>query len=264
MASLARPAGKSSPIEERDIRSPFIQNESDKRPIPRELQSLFIRREETNSPSPTPYTDESILFLVPTRVTMRYYARDIIEDTYPCRPVPHYPTFTFPDAWSHERLHGKLEEIGLIHYFGEQIQTDWNARTGQLTLRIMHSRTHEVSQNHLIDAIREELSPLAKENRSLRALRENIPRGGWASIGDTTAHKLPDGQFFFDGHHDVYFVVEVAYSELEHSLLAKIPEYFTDLHSDNSVLTIGIRYAPPEIRNAPSYTHSASFLLRTA
>ncbi|KAI1122638.1 hypothetical protein F5Y10DRAFT_253683 [Nemania abortiva] len=197
-------------------------------------------------------------------------AQQAIQDSYQSRPVPHYPTFVFQDERSYEKLRQKLRDEGnsdgLLRYFDESLRTDWNARTGELTLRIMNSSMHEVVQGRLVDAITKELDRVAA-NHSLRAIREKIQSGSHARLRDASTehsiHKSPDGQFFYDDIQGAPFVIEIAYSEEEHKLLAKIKDYFIHLYPVSTILAVDIEYAPLEMRQAPSHTHRATVCLWT-
>ncbi|KAI1753485.1 hypothetical protein F4782DRAFT_529362 [Xylaria castorea] len=199
-------------------------------------------------------------------------AQLVIEDSYQSQLVPHYPTFCFQGKRSYEKLRRKLQDGDgcLLRYFDESLRKDWNAETGELALRLMPSSLYELVEELLVDAIKGELDRVAKANHSLQAIRKDIRDSSHASLHNSSieypvsVYKPPDGQFFYDDIRGAPFVIEISYSEKEHELLTRIKEYFIYLHSVSTVLAVDIEYAPPEIPQAPDYTHRATVCLWTA
>ncbi|KAI0455167.1 hypothetical protein F5B21DRAFT_216156 [Xylaria acuta] len=260
--------------------------------IPRELRSPSIRGEETESPSPTrrPDNDESIITwntndssdasvdsggasVDSSDEDAVEEAQKVIEDSYRGHLVPHYPTFSFRDERSYGRLRRKLQDgdsgSGLLEYFEGSLRTDWDAVTGELTLRVMPTALHETVQTELVRAIERQLDRVAGANRLLSTARPQIRNHGHTDVSNKAAEraascrKSPDGQFFYDGIGVPPFVIEVAYSQQEHEVQAKAKEYLKKL-GVSTVLTIDIKWATESERQAPGHKHRATFCLWTA
>lgn len=119
----------------------------------------------------------------------------------------HYPTFHFTCGQrTYERLHEKLaRKPGLLEHF-EDTRKDWNAATGNLTLRLMPTRIHEIFQDKFGWSVKQELDRIARDYPSLRSLCRKITPSGHSKVITPTRslrtpklEKSPDGQWQFLG-----------------------------------------------------------------
>ncbi|KAI0469414.1 hypothetical protein F4859DRAFT_523215 [Xylaria cf. heliscus] len=243
--------------------------------------SPSIRGEDTESPSSTQHDTENSF-------TYRSFAddsggesgdEDAIEQAYETIRnrsqggllSPDNRTFYFSHGQqSYERLYSRLDKAGLLRFFEDCVRTDWNADTGELTLRLMQLYLHELFQDFFGSAIQKEMDRIAEEHPSLRTVRNKILSGSHGSLrcfneSRVPSHqKSPDGQLIYEGGKLPHFLFEVAYSEREHNLLAKVNEYFMYLTPVSTILAFDIEYAAAESRSNPNHVHHASFSLWTS
>lgn len=183
-------------------------------------------------------------------------------------PAQEDPTFSL-DQQAYDELHEKLAaHDGLLAHFEKGIRKDWNARTRRLTLRLMApSCVHEVFQEHVKSALRDELDRIAHENAALRPFRRNIIQAGQAQVQKKRRHQAgapifeqsPDAQFRYKGARQPPFILEVAYSQDQKDLLRKVTEIFMAMPGKvGTVLAFDIGYEPRAGRKDRSHTASVS------
>ncbi|KAI1177343.1 hypothetical protein F4777DRAFT_213272 [Nemania sp. FL0916] len=229
-----------------------------------------VRGEETESPSSTEQhgtdysnTDESESG---DDDTIEQAFR-VIRDTFHGLPCSNDPTFSFSyGQQSYEKLYSRLAQADLLDFFEDSVRADWNSETGELTLRLMETYLHDIFQDFVIEAIKEEMARIAKKYPSLLPVQKRIISGGHGRIRLSSKQsraplhqRSPDGQLLYEGTRTPHFLLEVAYSQTEHSLLTKVNEYFQHLTPLSTILTIDIGYAAPRLRS--SHVHHASLSL---
>ncbi|KAJ2998889.1 hypothetical protein NUW58_g180 [Xylaria curta] len=130
-------------------------------------------------------------------------------------PKEEQPTFHLRNQRTYRKLHAILSKTsGLLAHFQEKIRKDWNALTGVLTLRLMITAVHELCQEGIVAALKEELDRLATLYPSLRTFRDRVWSGGHLSVYRKGKFRVPwyeaspDGQFICDGR--ICFILEVA------------------------------------------------------
>lgn len=206
-----------------------------------------------------------------------------------------YPTFHIHSQDAYEYLHIRLaEHPGLLEHFEGAIRKDWDATTGDLTLRLMASPLHDVFKRCVESAIEIELARII----TAKSLPFNIISGSHSTIqkrpksrsrlsrsSSTTTRpifeKSPDGQFYYDSadsatssssistHHHRYryppFVFEVAYSQDRRNVHQTATDYFKAMPGKIcTVLAIEIDYTEPQDRKEQGHCHSASLALWTS
>ncbi|KAI0443367.1 hypothetical protein F4803DRAFT_561614 [Xylaria telfairii] len=167
------------------------------------------------------------------------------------------PTFHLRNQQTYQKLHAILSKTsGLLAHFQEKIRKDWNALTGVLTLRLMITAVHELCQEGIVAALKEELDRLATLYPSLRTFRD---RKGKFRVPWYEAS--PDGQFICDGR--ICFILEVAYSQTKAKVFQKVQDYFKHArHPEFTLLVIKIK--PPRSNERPQeYRHKGSVSLYT-
>lgn len=184
--------------------------------------------------------------------------------------LPAQANLTFSlDQSTYDELHKRLAaQDGLLAHFQNSIRKDWNASTGRLTLRLMApSCVHEVFQEHVKSALRDELDRVAHENEALRPFRRKIIQAGQAQVqkkrrrqaNAPTFEQSPDAQFRYNGIRQPPLILEVAYSQDEKDLLRKVTEIFMAMPGKiGTVLAFDIGYEPRAGRRDRSHTASVS------
>lgn len=77
-------------------------------------------------------------------------AYQAIWDSFCGWPAQENLTFNIQDQQSYERLYQKLaKHQGPLQYFEDDLRKDWNATTGELTLKLMATTLHEVVKERL-------------------------------------------------------------------------------------------------------------------
>lgn len=199
---------------------------------------------------------------------------DTVDDVYRAiwksfcgLPAHKNPIFSL-DQSAYEKLHKKLAaQDGLLTHFQNSIRKDWNASTGRLTLRLMApSCVHEVFQEHVKSALRDELDRVARDNESLRPFRRKIIQAGQAQVqkrrrqaSAPTFEQSPDAQFRYTGIRQPPLILEIAYSQDQRDLLRKVTDIFLAMPGKvGTVLAFDIGYEPRAGRKDRSHTASVS------
>ncbi|KAJ2984952.1 hypothetical protein NUW58_g5793 [Xylaria curta] len=189
-----------------------------------------------------------------------------IKASFDGKPTQSYPTFQFENPSSFQFLQNQLKNtVGLSQFFNNQVRFDWNAKTGNLVLRLMLTFVHEHVQNMVAGILEKEIRRIG-EDPDLKSVCEKILPGGQADItkgGAKYFRKTPDGQLVFKGTRHPTFVFEVAYSEEEKHILDKVEDYFYNLRNC-TVLSLDLSYAPPSTRTAEGHAHDGAVSLSTS
>lgn len=182
------------------------------------------------------------------------------------------PTFLLGGQRAYDDLYATLAtHEGLLEYFERNIRRDWNANTGELTLRLMAPTClHEIVQERVKLALWHELDRVASENPTLRPFRKKIIPAGQAQVqkkrkrGAPVFEQSPDGQFRYTGTRQPPFVLEIAYSQDQQNLTRKVTEIFQEMQAKiSTVLAFDIGYEPREGRRT-GHLHSGAISLWTA
>lgn len=200
------------------------------------------------------------------------HAYQVIWDSFCGQPAAKDLSFDLRSQRNYERLYQQLSEHpGLEGHFDDEIRKDWNATSGRLTLRLMPpSPVHDIFGDLVKDAINKELDRISEKFSALQPFRHKIVSGGTARIRKRRRtsripelEKSPDAQWHYSGIQYPAFVLEVAYSEDEESLLDKVKEFFACFQGDiSSILGFDITYPKGERRS--TFTHNASLTLWTS
>lgn len=151
------------------------------------------------------------------------------------------------------------------------MRKDWDADTGDLTLRLMPTHIHEYFLSESWKLVDKALDALVEKNQALVSIRKKIRGAGSAPVGEppqkgkraSTFEKSPDGQWTHLDHLVPALVFEVAYSQEERKLLNTVQQYLMKKPGLTLVL-FDLNYSDPDERAAPEHSHSAALGIWTS
>lgn len=203
-------------------------------------------------------------------------AYQAIWDSFCGLPATTNPTFHLRNQKSYESLHQKLathaRDRQLLQHF-EDTRKDWDAATGDLTLRLMATPLHDVFKRCIESAIESQLSRITEHApfKILSGSHSKIQNRKDNPSAVPLFDKSPDGQFYYNSDpnttdHYRYppFVLEVAYSQDEQDLRQTATSFLRNMAGEIlTVLTIDIQYLKHKERKGGN-CHTASLSLWTA